>query len=132
MNWLSALKLLPVLTTLGLAVFSYIQTERLSSTQSQLDTVTEDRDAKDKSITEHRTAIAERDEIIRMQTASIEEVELRANANRDAYRAALAKARTQSAKHQDVADTLLSLTGPEGELEQCRAARDLLEQELVQ
>lgn len=77
------------------------------------------------------TAVSQRDAAIARQNASIEALEAAAAADRTVYLKGLEAARVVSADHQKAAAQLLALTAPEGELAQCRAARSLLESELV-
>lgn len=77
-------------------------------------------------------AVSDRDETIRSQNASIEGWKASAERQRVAYLSALEDARRASQVDRGRAADLLALQAPDGELAQCRAARDLLEAELVQ
>lgn len=79
-----------------------------------------------------KSALDSRDELIRRQNSSIQALADAAAADRKVYLNGLEAARAVSADHLKASRELLALTAPEGELAQCRAARDLLEAELVQ
>lgn len=78
-----------------------------------------------------KTAVDQRDALINKQSASIDALADAAKVNRDVYVAGINAARVVSADHLKASSELLSLKAPDGELEQCRAARTLLESELV-
>lgn len=77
------------------------------------------------------TALRQKDAAIQQQSASIDALQAAARINRQAYDELQKTAKVSAEKHQIAAAQLMALKGPEGELAQCRAARDLLEQELV-
>lgn len=77
------------------------------------------------------TAVSQRDLMIAAQNASIDTMVANAAKSRALYEADLRIARGVSANNMKAAGELLALKAPEGELMQCRAARDLLETELV-
>jgi ribosomal protein L12E/L44/L45/RPP1/RPP2 len=76
-------------------------------------------------------AVSTRDDVIRQQNASMEALKAAAAADRAEYDTRLATARAEATTHRGRAAELLALATPEGELAQCRAARDLLESELI-
>ncbi|MBF7012530.1 hypothetical protein QUC32_23055 [Novosphingobium resinovorum] len=82
--------------------------------------------------TYYAAAVDQRDEAIKRQSASIDALRAAADADRTAYNQRLAAARQEASVEAGKATSLLALTAPEGELAQCRAARDLLEKELVE
>ena len=82
-------------------------------------------------ITAQAQAMDIRDSIIKTQSASIDQLAATSEIERATYKAGIAKATKIAGDHRAAAATLLSLSAPEGELAQCRAARDLLEAELV-
>ena len=78
-----------------------------------------------------RKAVEQRDTLIDRQNSSIDALASPAAGNRDVYLKGLEAARAVSFDHTKAASELLSLKAPDGELAQCRAARDLLESELT-
>jgi hypothetical protein len=78
-----------------------------------------------------KTAVDQRDTLINRQNSSIDALAQASVADRTVYLKGLEAARVVSADNMKVSTNLLALKAPDGELEQCRAARDLLEQELV-
>lgn len=97
---------------------------QLTAAQTQVETITTDRN-------NLRTTIAQRDQILSRQSASILALETAAKANRAVYEAGLKQAQVVSASHVKAAVELMALQAPDGELNQCRAARQLLEDELT-
>lgn len=97
---------------------------QLEAAQTQAATIAGERD-------NYRTALGQRDELLGRQTASIRALEDAAKANRSVYEAGLKQAQAVSANHAKAAGELLALSAPDGELNQCRAARQLLEDELT-
>ncbi|MGH6746405.1 hypothetical protein [Novosphingobium sp.] len=84
------------------------------------------------TLTDYATALDQRDEAIKRQSASIDALKAAADAGRVEYDKRLAVAKQAAGAEKDKATSLLALSAPEGELAQCRAARDLLEKELVE
>lgn len=78
------------------------------------------------------TALDQKDAVIKQQSASVDALATAAQANRSVYNAALQTAAVNARVQKEAAGQLMALTAPEGELAQCRAARDLLEKELVE
>ena len=126
------LKFGPYLIIAILGGLLFIQTERLETKGTQLDTVQSAFADTRATLDEYVKGVRDRDEIIETQNASILAIKATSDANRDAYRAELSKAAALSGAYQRSADELLKLQSPDGELAQCRAARDLLEKELVE
>lgn len=127
----SVLKFLPWVATAiltGLLIMAYGTIDRLNRTVA----IQKDQAAFQSTvITAQAQAIASRDKIIKMQSDSVDALGRAAEANRASYQANLAAASKVAADHRTAASQLLSLTAPEGELAQCRAARDLLATELT-
>lgn len=84
------------------------------------------------TLASYAMGLDQRDEAIERQSASIDALRAAAAADRTAYNKRLAAARQEASVEHDKAISLLALSAPEGELAQCRAARDLLEKELVE
>lgn len=120
---------LALIAVLGLLLFlshargNSLETQ-LSAAQTQVETITVNRDF-------YRTAVSQRDELLSRQSASISALNAAAKANRLVYEAGLKSAQVVSASHVKAAVELMALQAPEGELSQCRAARQLLEDELT-
>lgn len=87
--------------------------------------------AKNDRIADYAAAVASRDAILKQQSSSIDALAAAAQVNRASYEAGLTAAAKAAGTQRDAASALLALVAPPGELEQCRAARGLLEKELV-
>lgn len=121
----------PALLCLLLGALLWVSYGTSSALRVELKTQTERADFAAATLTNYTSALSARDAVIKEQSASIDALKATADADRLAYDQRMATARTEAAKQQDRAAELLSLAAPEGELAQCRAARDLLEGELV-
>lgn len=115
--------ILGILLFLSHAKTNSLETQ-LSASQTQVETITANRDF-------YRTALSQRDVLLMKQSGSIQALADAAKVNRDTYVAGIKQAQSVSADHAKAAGELLALTAPEGELSQCRSARQLLEDELT-
>ncbi|WJY17662.1 hypothetical protein QQS45_08375 [Alteriqipengyuania flavescens] len=132
MNYLSlALKIGPWVAVAILAMFLSDAMGDKRDLRASLETRTEERNAAREMLGLYAEAVSSRDDTIRRQNDSIHAIRTAAAAARQRYEAGLAQAEARAATHKSRADALLALQPPEGELEQCRAARQLLEDELV-
>lgn len=130
--WASvALKFAPyvaIVILAGLLYLSHGKVNALEATvatkETQLSAVVESREF-------FRKAVEQRDTAINRQNASIDALAAAAASDRTIYLKGLDVARGISADHMKASSDLLALTAPPEELAQCRAARDLLETELV-
>lgn len=125
------LKAAPYVVLAILAGLLYLANGKIESLKStvtargaQITTLTTQRDF-------FKDAVTQRDVLISRQNASIQALADAAQADRSAYLDGIAAAKQVSADHLKASSELLALKAPDGELAQCRAARDLLEQELV-
>jgi hypothetical protein len=128
----AALKFAPAVLLALAAVALYLAGQKIDSLKAQLAAA----DARVETLAKEQVffaqAVADRDALISKQNASIDALAAAAAADRTVYLKGLEAARAVSADHLKASSELLALTAPEGELAQCRAARDLLETELVQ
>jgi predicted phage tail protein len=119
-----------VIASLG---FGGIQSRRLSNcnevSSARLQTI----EALQQTIATQRSQLAQRDGLIAKQNAAVEAIQKARAEDREVYLRQYAAA-DQRAKSNDArARSLLSLTSTQAdEIGQCREARQLLEQELVQ
>lgn len=100
--------------------------------QDTIENLQENLDFHASTLSNYTTALDQRDEAIKRQSASIDALKAAADAERVEYDKRLAAAQQAAGAEKDKAASLLALSAPEGELAQCRAARDLLEKDLVQ
>lgn len=130
--WASTvLRFAPYIAIAVLAGLLYLSNGRADGLKAKLEAKSMMFDEAIKSRDSYYYAVQQRDALIGKQNASIQSLADAAKVNRDAYVAGIQVARTVSADHLKVSSELLALTAPDGEIEQCRAARDLLESELV-
>lgn len=131
MSWLVIRKIGPWIAIALLSVLLW-QTHGASKAKSALiDTLETQVEADVAMLTAYSKALRERDIMLADQSAAINQLKQQSEADRAEYEANLANARADADEERERADDLLSLTPPEGELAQCRAARDLLEKELT-
>jgi hypothetical protein len=75
-------------------------------------------------------ALTDRDDAIKTQNDSIEKLRAQAEQQRQRYSVVVREARQATIEGRPEVQELLGLKGPEGELEQCRASRELIIKEL--
>lgn len=102
------------------------------SLRTQLSAKETERAAWEQVAANQKTSLDQKDALILKQSASIDALAEASKAGREVYRMAQVTAAASASNQQQIAKSLMALQAPFGELEQCRAARDLLEQELVQ
>lgn len=132
-NWAKlALTVGPWVITAILAGLLYVSHGNNAALSAKVQAETDRADMATTTLSSYVDALKGRDSIIKAQSASIEAMKATADANRAAYEKALADARLTADGYRGRAEELLKLQAPEGELAQCRAARDLLEKELTE
>lgn len=115
-----------------LAVSVWVQSSRIQSLTEQLKSCKNEKALVLSAADNLSESNVQKDQIIRKQTASIKSLKEKSDANALAYQVRLNAARSSANKYKDEAASLLRLdAGTVDELGLCRAARDLLEQELI-
>lgn len=127
-----ALKFGPWLLAAALAVLLWGANKNLDAADTALKAANADLVTARESLALYAVAVTDRDDAIRAQNASIEALKAQSRKHREDYERALFAAQARADVHRGKAEDLMALTAPEGELAQCRAARDLLVSELVQ
>lgn len=92
---------------------------------------TQERDFAVETVTNYSRVLDQSNKAIRLQNERLQSIVKERAEERRVYEAKLVRARADAKVNYDAAASLLDLQAPEGELAQCRAARDLLERELV-
>lgn len=141
MNFLSKLLLPKVAGTIGafmlaavlaLSVSVYTKSQRIESLSAQLKSCKDEKALVLAAANNLSSSNIQKDEIIRKQTMSIKSLKAKSDADALAYQARLDTARSTGRRYKDEAASLLKLdAGTTEELGLCRAARGLLEKELI-
>lgn len=127
----TALKVAPYAIILLLVGLLFLSRGNADSLQAKLDAKSMMFDEAVKSRDSYYYAVQQRDALISKQNGSIQSLADAAAADRAVYLAGIASAQQVSADHLKASSELLALKAPDGELEQCRSARSLLESELI-
>lgn len=141
MNFLSKLllpkvagPLLGVLITIiiGMGLAHYTKSQRIESLTAQLKSCKDEKALTLSAAQNLSDSNIQKDEIIRKQSVSIKALKEKSDANTLAYQRRVDAARSSAGKYKDQASAILKLdAGTTEELGLCRAARDLLEKELI-
>lgn len=123
--------MLMAIAALGIALS--VTTNRLKSTTNQLMDTREIASLWKDAAHNYRASNQAKDGLLKKQTESIKALKEKSDAARVVYEHRIEVARTRSASYQAEAGEILRLDlGTTDEITQCRAARDLLERELVE
>lgn len=115
-----------------LSVSVWVQSSRIQSLTEQLKSCKSEKALVLSAADNLSESNVQKDEIIRRQTVSIKTLKEKSDADRLAYRARLQESMgVASALRRDAEELLRLEAGTTDELGLCRAARDLLERELI-
>ncbi|API58549.1 hypothetical protein BSL82_03840 [Tardibacter chloracetimidivorans] len=115
------------------SVFAWVQSARLTAANDRI--VSRDREmtTMQQQLNVQATALAQKDAVIRQQTTGLDMILKARWQDRQAYTANLSAADGRAKSLTAQADRLIALKVPQGdEVDQCRAARELLEKELME
>lgn len=122
--------MLAVLMVLSVSV--YTKSQRIEALAAQLEACVDEKQLIMDAATTYRAANLQKDEVIRKQTASIKALKEKSDVAQAAYEQRLEAGRLAAAEYRAEAANLLKLdAGTTDELDLCRAARELLEKELI-
>ena len=115
-----------------LAVSVWVQSSRIQSLTEQLKSCKNEKALVLSAADDLSESNVQKDAIIRKQTASIKALKEKSDVAKAAYQERLEAGRSAAAAYRVLGNDLLKLdAGTTEELGLCRAARDLLEQELI-
>ena len=125
-----ALKFGPWIASAILAVLLWTSYTAHGATKTELSSATNSLRSAEASLLLSAKAIADRDTALVAQNESLENLRVQAEDQRKRYAVVVQEARQVTKQNDVLVQSLLDLKGPEGELEQCRAARELILKEL--